>query len=145
MVLMTMLAKYQFIFLHFTFSSIAISTFCSVVILLVRNLQGASSLACARRGWVNVDTDKIECEACGAHLTFLALASSIPQEGEFLQHYCLFIYAASVIYTCLHYKGLNSTLKFDEHVKEQFLKFLTFLFNFLQLLTVLCNRSCFLS
>lgn len=30
----------------------------------------ASSLACARRGWINVDVDKIACEACGAHISF---------------------------------------------------------------------------
>uniref|UniRef100_A0A0C9S5D3 TSA: Wollemia nobilis Ref_Wollemi_Transcript_12909_3387 transcribed RNA sequence n=1 Tax=Wollemia nobilis TaxID=56998 RepID=A0A0C9S5D3_9CONI len=30
----------------------------------------ASSLACARRGWINVDVDTIACETCGAHLTF---------------------------------------------------------------------------
>ncbi|KAH9318648.1 hypothetical protein KI387_020417, partial [Taxus chinensis] len=30
----------------------------------------ASSLACARRGWVNVDVDTIACEACSAYLSF---------------------------------------------------------------------------
>ncbi|XP_074560073.1 uncharacterized protein LOC141816134 isoform X2 [Curcuma longa] len=37
--------------------------------------KGASSLSCARRGWINVDTDVIECESCGARLTFTMLAS----------------------------------------------------------------------
>lgn len=32
--------------------------------------KGASSLACARKGWVNVDNGKIECELCGSCLTF---------------------------------------------------------------------------
>ncbi|OIW11637.1 hypothetical protein TanjilG_24843 [Lupinus angustifolius] len=30
----------------------------------------AGSLACAKRGWVNVDVSKIECELCGAQLDF---------------------------------------------------------------------------
>ncbi|KAJ1702710.1 hypothetical protein LUZ63_002489 [Rhynchospora breviuscula] len=34
-----------------------------------------SSLACSRRGWVNIDVDKIKCESCGAELTFAALSS----------------------------------------------------------------------
>ncbi|XP_042411942.1 uncharacterized protein LOC122001324 isoform X1 [Zingiber officinale] len=37
--------------------------------------KGSSSLSCARRGWINVDTDVIECESCGAQLTFTVLAS----------------------------------------------------------------------
>ncbi|KAG8098434.1 hypothetical protein GUJ93_ZPchr0013g34870 [Zizania palustris] len=37
--------------------------------------KATSSLACARRGWVNIDMDKIECESCGAHLIFSALTS----------------------------------------------------------------------
>ncbi|OVA16395.1 zinc finger protein [Macleaya cordata] len=35
----------------------------------------ASSLACARRGWVNVDVDGIVCESCGAKLSFILSAS----------------------------------------------------------------------
>ncbi|XP_062188944.1 uncharacterized protein LOC133892274 [Phragmites australis] len=42
--------------------------------------KAASSLACARRGWVNIDMDKIECESCGAHLIFTALTSWSPAE-----------------------------------------------------------------
>ncbi|XP_006650690.2 uncharacterized protein LOC102700693 [Oryza brachyantha] len=42
--------------------------------------KAASSLACARRGWVNVDMDKIECESCGAHLIFSTLTSWSPAE-----------------------------------------------------------------
>ncbi|KAL6636800.1 hypothetical protein ACP70R_024372 [Stipagrostis hirtigluma subsp. patula] len=42
--------------------------------------KAASSLACAQRGWVNVDLDKIECESCGAHLIFSALTSWSPVE-----------------------------------------------------------------
>lgn len=42
--------------------------------------KAASSLACAQRGWVNVDTDKIECESCSAHLIFSALTSWSPAE-----------------------------------------------------------------
>ena len=45
--------------------------------------QAASSLACAQRGWVNIDLDKIECESCGAHLIFNALMSWSPVEGMF--------------------------------------------------------------
>ncbi|XP_074582481.1 uncharacterized protein LOC141838799 [Curcuma longa] len=37
--------------------------------------KGASSLSCARRGWINVDADVIECESCGAQLTFTLSAS----------------------------------------------------------------------
>ncbi|XP_039827894.1 uncharacterized protein LOC120689615 isoform X2 [Panicum virgatum] len=42
--------------------------------------KAASSLACAQRGWVNIDLDKIECESCGAHLIFNALMSWSPVE-----------------------------------------------------------------
>ncbi|CAM0876657.1 unnamed protein product [Alopecurus aequalis] len=42
--------------------------------------KAASSLACAQRGWVNVDMDKVECESCGAHLIFSALTSWSPAE-----------------------------------------------------------------
>nr|CAB3492974.1 unnamed protein product [Digitaria exilis] len=42
--------------------------------------KAASSLACAQRGWVNIDLDKIECESCGAHLIFNALTSWSPVE-----------------------------------------------------------------
>ncbi|XP_012072160.1 uncharacterized protein LOC105634023 isoform X2 [Jatropha curcas] len=34
-----------------------------------------SSLACAQRGWMNVDIDKIICESCGACLSFVLLPS----------------------------------------------------------------------
>ncbi|KAL4011961.1 hypothetical protein IC575_029028 [Cucumis melo] len=34
-----------------------------------------NSLACAQRGWMNVDVDKIECESCGASLSFELLQS----------------------------------------------------------------------
>ncbi|KAL9254972.1 hypothetical protein AKJ16_DCAP16259 [Drosera capensis] len=40
----------------------------------------ASSLACARRGWVNVDVDKIECEACGASLKYELANSCTPSK-----------------------------------------------------------------
>uniref|UniRef100_A0A0E0D7V5 C3HC-type domain-containing protein n=1 Tax=Oryza meridionalis TaxID=40149 RepID=A0A0E0D7V5_9ORYZ len=49
-------------------------------ISLQLGLLGLSSLACARRGWVNVDVDKIECESCGAHLIFSTLTSWSPAE-----------------------------------------------------------------
>jgi hypothetical protein len=42
--------------------------------------KAASSLACAQRGWVNIDMDKIECDSCGAHLIFTALTSWSPAE-----------------------------------------------------------------
>ncbi|XP_062212621.1 uncharacterized protein LOC133913468 [Phragmites australis] len=42
--------------------------------------KAASSMACAQRGWVNIDLDKIECESCGAHLIFGALTSWSPIE-----------------------------------------------------------------
>lgn len=45
-------------------------------------IQAASSLACARKGWVNVDVDKVECESCGAVLKFVSSASWTPFEGE---------------------------------------------------------------
>ncbi|XP_062214393.1 uncharacterized protein LOC133915300 [Phragmites australis] len=43
-------------------------------------LKASSPLACAQRGWVNIDLDKIECESCGAHLIFSALTSWSPVE-----------------------------------------------------------------
>lgn len=45
-------------------------------------IQAASSLACARKGWVNVDVDKVECESCGANLKFVSSATWTPSEGE---------------------------------------------------------------
>ena len=45
-------------------------------------MQAASSLACARRGWVNVDVDKIVCESCGATLKYVAPDSWTPTEGK---------------------------------------------------------------
>ncbi|KAL5196670.1 hypothetical protein ABZP36_000182 [Zizania latifolia] len=42
--------------------------------------KAASSLACARRGWVNIEMDTIECESCGAHLIFTSLTSWSPAE-----------------------------------------------------------------
>ncbi|KAI3708205.1 hypothetical protein L2E82_37353 [Cichorium intybus] len=44
--------------------------------------KAASSYACARRGWVNVDIDKIECESCGATLKYVAPDSWTPTEGD---------------------------------------------------------------
>ncbi|XP_077243800.1 IAP-like protein 1 [Tasmannia lanceolata] len=42
----------------------------------------ASSLACARRGWRNVDIDKILCDSCGTCLSFTLLASWTPHEVD---------------------------------------------------------------
>ncbi|XP_010655692.1 uncharacterized protein LOC100254898 isoform X2 [Vitis vinifera] len=42
----------------------------------------ASSLACAQRGWINVDVDKIMCESCGAYLSFVSLPSGTPAEVD---------------------------------------------------------------
>ncbi|KAB5534258.1 hypothetical protein DKX38_017344 [Salix brachista] len=42
----------------------------------------ASSLACAQRGWMNVDINQIACETCGAYMTFVSLASRTPAEVE---------------------------------------------------------------
>ncbi|GAB4846711.1 hypothetical protein Ancab_025717 [Ancistrocladus abbreviatus] len=44
--------------------------------------KAASSLSCARRGWVNVDIDKIECETCDAKLKYNATTSSVSCEAE---------------------------------------------------------------
>nr|XP_043623022.1 uncharacterized protein LOC122594658 [Erigeron canadensis]XP_043623023.1 uncharacterized protein LOC122594658 [Erigeron canadensis] len=42
----------------------------------------ASSLACARRGWVNVNLDTIQCESCGSNLKYNAPESWTSTEGE---------------------------------------------------------------
>ncbi|KAB2007697.1 hypothetical protein ES319_D10G047600v1 [Gossypium barbadense] len=42
----------------------------------------ASSLACAQRGWVNIDVDKIVCETCGACLHFASSPSWATSEVE---------------------------------------------------------------
>ncbi|KAF9620397.1 hypothetical protein IFM89_011770 [Coptis chinensis] len=42
----------------------------------------ASPLACARRGWVSVDVDRIVCESCGSNLSFVLLASWTPTEAD---------------------------------------------------------------
>ncbi|XP_042038593.1 uncharacterized protein LOC121784508 isoform X4 [Salvia splendens] len=44
--------------------------------------KAASSLACARKGWVNVDVDKVECESCGAILKFVSSATWTPSEAD---------------------------------------------------------------
>ncbi|GFP78704.1 nuclear-interacting partner of alk [Phtheirospermum japonicum] len=44
--------------------------------------KAASSLACARKGWVNVDVDKVECESCGAILKFVSSATWTPDEAD---------------------------------------------------------------
>ncbi|XP_051135903.1 uncharacterized protein LOC127254697 isoform X2 [Andrographis paniculata] len=44
--------------------------------------KAASSLSCARRGWVNVDVDTIECESCGAVLKFVSSATWTPSEAD---------------------------------------------------------------
>ncbi|CAH2036198.1 unnamed protein product [Thlaspi arvense] len=44
--------------------------------------QVISAVNCARRGWVNVDTDTIACESCGAHLYFSAPSSWSKQQVE---------------------------------------------------------------
>ncbi|THF98291.1 hypothetical protein TEA_022409 [Camellia sinensis var. sinensis] len=44
--------------------------------------KAANSLACARRGWVNVDVHKIECKSCGANLQFFSSASWTPTEAD---------------------------------------------------------------
>ena len=44
--------------------------------------KASSSLACARRGWVNVDADTIECEACGANLRFVSSATWTSGEAD---------------------------------------------------------------
>ncbi|KAJ0018481.1 hypothetical protein Pint_10960 [Pistacia integerrima] len=40
----------------------------------------ASSLACAQRGWMNIDVDRIACESCGACLNFVMVPSWMPTE-----------------------------------------------------------------
>ncbi|KAD3066705.1 hypothetical protein R6Q59_019085 [Mikania micrantha] len=44
--------------------------------------KAASSLSCARRGWVNVDVDEIQCESCGDTLKYNAQDSWACKEGE---------------------------------------------------------------
>ncbi|KAK6132517.1 hypothetical protein DH2020_033726 [Rehmannia glutinosa] len=51
-------------------------------ILMQILIQAASSLACARKGWVNVDVDKVECESCGAILEFVSSATWTPSEAD---------------------------------------------------------------
>lgn len=41
-----------------------------------------SPLACAQKGWVNVEADKIACESCGADLSFTLLQSWTPSEVQ---------------------------------------------------------------
>ncbi|KAG0478843.1 hypothetical protein HPP92_013562 [Vanilla planifolia] len=47
--------------------------------------KGASSLSCARKGWVNVDIDKIECESCGSYLTLATSSTCTPTVGDFAE------------------------------------------------------------
>ncbi|CAN1266987.1 Zinc finger C3HC-type protein 1 [Linum perenne] len=41
-----------------------------------------SAVNCARRGWINVDTDIIACESCGARLLFSTPSSWAQQQGN---------------------------------------------------------------
>ncbi|KAI3785625.1 hypothetical protein L1987_44749 [Smallanthus sonchifolius] len=41
-----------------------------------------SAISCARRGWINVDTDTIACESCGARLFFSTPSSWAQQQVE---------------------------------------------------------------
>ncbi|XVF27280.1 hypothetical protein REPUB_Repub14bG0093100 [Reevesia pubescens] len=41
-----------------------------------------SSLACAQRGWINMDVDKIKCETCGARLHFASSPSWAASEAK---------------------------------------------------------------
>ncbi|KAM7259135.1 hypothetical protein ACFE04_014876 [Oxalis oulophora] len=47
-----------------------------------RKPKVASSLACAQRGWINIDVDQIVCESCGACLSLVSLPSSTPDEAD---------------------------------------------------------------
>lgn len=69
------------------------------------NLQGAGSLSCARRGWINIDTDIIECESCGAQLTFTISASWSPTEG-IIRHYLHLHHYLLISATYLHFISL---------------------------------------
>lgn len=42
----------------------------------------ASSLACAQRGWMNIDVDRIVCESCAACLSFVSVPNWTPAEVE---------------------------------------------------------------
>ncbi|KAK1592509.1 hypothetical protein Q3G72_026078 [Acer saccharum] len=42
----------------------------------------ASSLACAQRGWMNTDVDRVACESCGACLSFVSIPSWTAAEVE---------------------------------------------------------------
>lgn len=44
--------------------------------------KSVSPINCARRGWINVDTDVITCEACGARLVFSTSSSWTMQQAE---------------------------------------------------------------
>ncbi|MCO5577123.1 hypothetical protein L7F22_030946 [Adiantum nelumboides] len=58
-----------------------LSTFKSAVWLVAPKVCGP--LACARRGWVNVDDDElVSCEACGVHLRFPLSSSWTQHEVE---------------------------------------------------------------
>lgn len=56
-------------------------------------LQGASSLACARKGWVNVGNGKIECELCSSCLTFTKSATWTIDGGFNMRFYFSFCFA----------------------------------------------------
>ncbi|KAL2476499.1 IAP-like protein 1 [Abeliophyllum distichum] len=44
--------------------------------------KAASVLSCARRGWVNLDVDKIKCESCGVNLKFISSATWTLSEAD---------------------------------------------------------------
>ncbi|XP_020091545.1 uncharacterized protein LOC109712405 [Ananas comosus] len=44
--------------------------------------KAANALACSRRGWLNIDVDKIECESCGVQLIFAVLSTWTPAEVD---------------------------------------------------------------
>ena len=58
---------------------------CLVVVYFC--LQTASSLACAQKGWVSIDLDKIQCEYCGSSLHYSPPQHQLNHpQGQFL--YC---------------------------------------------------------
>lgn len=50
--------------------------------------QVVSAINCARRGWINVDTDIIACESCGARLFFSTPSSWNQQQGMLFFSLC---------------------------------------------------------
>lgn len=74
-------------------------------------LQTASSLACAQKGWVSVDLDKIQCEYCGSSLHYSPPQHQLNQPQGHFFCYCnrTLTYLVPPIWSITHLLPMNKS------------------------------------